>query len=496
MRILAAMMKHETNTFSPVPTDLARFRAWGLYENEAVVSAYRGTNHPLAAYLDLAEERGAEVVTPVAAEAMPSGLVEREAYEYLVGRILDALRGGGFDCAMLDLHGAMVAEPDWDGEGGLLEAMRRIAPDLPIAITLDMHGNITERVVANCTCLVGYKTYPHIDMAESGRRAGQILLDAIDGKVRPVMAYGRLPLLAQTLRMGTADHPMGPLQEMTRAEETRPGILAASVFGGFPMADIPVAGLTAIVVADGDRAAAHAARDRLLAQAWANREEFIYRHEPIAKAIARAKGVNDAPIILLDHADNVGSGGSSDSMVVVRELIRQGVEDVAVATVWDPVAVEAMARAGIGATLTLDLGGRTDMPSIGVKGEPLRLTGRVRGLADGEWIVRGPMYTGAKVTTGPTAVFETHGLTIVVTSLHHEPWDAGIFTNNGIDPRHCRYLLLKSRVHYRAGFAPIGKATFTLDGVGVTTSDNSLLRYDRLERPIYPLDPDAAWEPR
>jgi len=495
MRILAAMLKHETNTFSPVPTDLARFRDWGLYEGEEVARAYCGTNHPLAAYLALAEERGAEIATPVAAEAMPSGLVQKEAYDYLAGRILDELGRGGFDCAMLDLHGAMVAEPDWDGEGALLEAMRAIAPDLPIAVTLDMHGNITERVVDNCTCLVGYKTYPHVDMAAVGRRCGEILLDSLEGRIEPVMAYGRLPLLAQTLRMGTADHPMGPLQAMTLEQEQQPGILAASVFGGFPMADIPVAGLSAIVVADGDRAAAEASRDRLLSWAWEQREEFIYRHEPIGQAIARAKGINDAPIILLDHADNVGSGGTSDSMVVIRELIRQGVEDVAVATVWDPAAVEAMRQAGAGATLTLDLGGKSPMPSIGVVGEPLRLTGRVRSLSDGEWIVRGPMYTGSRVRTGPTAVFETNGLLIVVTSLHHEPWDAGIFTNNGIDPRHCRYLLLKSRIHYRAGFAPIGRATITLDGVGVTTSDNTVLRFERLQRPIYPLDPDAAWLP-
>lgn len=493
MRILAAMLKHETNTFSPVPTDLARFRAWGLHEGEAVGRAYRGTNHPLAAYLDLAAERGAEIVTPVAAEAMPSGLVQREAYEHLAGLILDALRGGGFDGAMLDLHGAMVAEPDWDGEGGLLEAMRRIAPDLPIAVTLDMHGNVTERVVANCTCLLGYKTYPHVDMAAIGRRAGEILLASLEGKVRPVMAYGRLPLLAQTLRMGTADHPMGPLQAMTREEETRPGILAASVFGGFPMADIPVAGLSAIVVADGDRAAAEASRDRLLRQAWADRAEFVYRHEPIGEAIRRAKGVNDAPVVLLDHADNVGSGGTADSMAVIRELIRHGVTDGAVAAVWDPEAVRAMAAAGPGATLALDLGGRTDMPSVGAGPEPLRVEGRVRSLSDGAWIVRGPMYTGARVTTGPTAVFETAGLAIVVTSLHHEPWDLGIFTNNGIDPRHCRYLVLKSRIHYRAGFAPLAKATITLDGIGVTTSDNSVLRYERLERPIYPLDPETTW---
>jgi microcystin degradation protein MlrC len=494
MRLLLAMMKHETNTFSPVVTDLKRFRAWGLHEDAAVVTAYRGTNHPLAAFIDSAEAAHAEIVTPVAAEAMPSGLVQKEAYDYLCGRILSALRDQGpFDGAMLDLHGAMVAEPDWDAEGGLLEAMRQIAPDLPIAVTFDMHGNITERVVRHCTVLNCYKSYPHTDMYVTGKACADVFMRALRGEVKPVMSYGALPLLAQTLRMGTADFPMREMQQMTRDEENRPAILLASVFGGFPMADIPQVGLSAIVVADAHQASAEAARDRLLDFAWQHRADFIYQHEPLAQAVARAKTITEQPIVLLDHADNVGSGGTSDSMVVIREVIAQGLTDVAVGAVWDPEAVQLMMKAGVGATLTLDLGGKSDMPSIGAKGEPLRLTGRVRRLSDGEWTVRGPMYTGTNVTTGPTAVFESEGLSIVLTSLHHEPWDAGIFTSVGIDPAHCRYLLLKSRIHYRAGFSPYEKARVTLDGVGVTTSDNSLLSYRSSNRPLYPVHPEAQW---
>ena len=494
MRLLLAMMKHETNTFSPVVTDLKRFRAWGLHEDAAVVTAYRGTNHPLAAFIDSAEAAHADIVTPVAAEAMPSGLVQKEAYDYLCGRILSALRDQGpFDGAMLDLHGAMVAEPDWDAEGGLLEAMRQIAPDLPIAVTFDMHGNITERVVRNCTVLNCYKSYPHTDMYVTGKACADVFMRALRGEVKPVMSYGALPLLAQTLRMGTADFPMREMQQRTRDEENRPDILLASVFGGFPMADIPQVGLSAIVVADAHQANAEAARDRLLDFAWQHRADFIYQHEPLAQAVARAKTITEQPIVLLDHADNVGSGGTSDSMVVIREVIAQGLTDVAVGAVWDPEAVQLMMKAGVGATLTLDLGGKSDMPSIGAKGEPLRLTGRVRRLSDGDWTVRGPMYTGTNVTTGPTAVFESEGLSIVVTSLHHEPWDAGIFTSVGIDPAHCRYLLLKSRIHYRAGFSPYEKARVTLDGVGVTTSDNSLLSYRSSNRPLYPVHPEAQW---
>jgi len=488
MRFLIAMMKHETNTFSPIPTDLQRFRDWGLHEGEAVIKAYKGTNHPLAAFLDIAEEAGAEIVTPVAAEAMPSGPVHRAAYDYLTGRILDALGKGGFDAAFLDLHGAMAAEGEPDGEGGLLERMRQIAPRLPIAVCFDMHGNMSERIVSNATVINGYKSYPHTDMYVAGMQIGRVLMRALKGESAPAMTWGSLPLLAQTLRMGTADEPMKTMQQMCRDAERDPNILAASVFGGFPMADIAIAGLSAIVVAERDAELAEAACDRLLDAAWARKADFIYQHEPLEKAVAGAKTLTEAPVVLLDHADNVGSGGTSDDMTVIAELLRQGLQDVAVGAVWDPAAVKQMMSAGVGATVTLDLGGKTDMPSVNAKGKPLRLTGRVRRLSDGAWTVRGPMYTGSKVTTGPTAVFETAGISIVVTSLHHEPWDTGIFTSIGIDPLHCRYLLLKSRIHYRAGFAPLAKATITLDGVGVTTSDNSILKFDHVRRPIYPLD--------
>jgi microcystin degradation protein MlrC len=487
-RLLIAMMKHETNTFSPVVTDLQRFRDWGLHEDEAVVAAYRGTNHPTGAYIDLADELGAEIVSPVAAEAMPSGPVRKEAYDYLTGRILDAIRTKGpFDAILLDLHGAMVPEGHDTGEGPLLTEVRRLAPATPIGVTFDMHGNMCQATMDAVDVALCYKVYPHTDMAEVGRTTARIIRRMMAGELKPVISWAPAGILAQTLRMGTADEPMKTAQAMTRRMEKRKGVLAASVFGGFPMADIPDAGLSVVVVGE-NRKVADKARDELLAYCRENRKEWIYRHERLEQAVRRAAGMNDFPVILLDHADNVGSGGTSDSMLVIKEVLRQKLDGVAMAAVHDPESVQAMMRAGVGATVTLDLGGKSDMPSIGAKAEPLRLTGKVRRLSDGEWIVRGPMYTGSKVTAGPTAVFSTGGMEIVVTTFHHEPWDAGIFTHIGIDPAHCRYILLKSRIHYRAGFQHFAKATITLDGLGVTTSDNRLLRYERLTRPIYPLD--------
>ncbi|MDJ0607411.1 MAG: M81 family metallopeptidase [Kiloniellales bacterium] len=487
MRLLVAMMKHETNTFSPVPTDWRRFESWCLHRGEAVPGALGGTNTPIGAYLDLARGAGADIATPLAAEAMPSAPVERACFERMVETIVEPAAKGGFDGALLDLHGAMVVEHLSDGEGALLAELRRVAPGLPIACTYDLHCNLTEVMVENSTVSIGYKTYPHVDMYAVGEQIGRVLLRALAGEVEPVQAWGRAPLLAQTLRMGTADQPMKRLQAMAEAEEAG-GCLAATLFGGFPLADIPDAGVSALTVADGDRARAEAARDRLLDAAWSAREDFVYRHRLLTETVAEAAGLEEGPVLLLDHADNVGSGGTQDVMTVIEEVRRQGLRDVAVAAVWDPAAVEAMQSAGVGATVTIHLGGRTDMPSVGLKGRPLKITGQVRVLSDGRWTVRGPMYTGMEVHTGPTAVLESDGMKIVVVSRHHEPWDLGIFTSVGIDPRVTRYLILKSRIHYRAGFAPIAGTTLTCDGEGVTTSDNSRLDYRELRRPIFPLD--------
>jgi microcystin degradation protein MlrC len=492
MRILAAMMKHETNSFSPVPTDMARFEAWGLYRDAAAIAAYRGTAMPVSAYFDLAEAHGAEIICPLIAEAMPSGFVQEDTYEQLCDWILAPLRAGTIDAAFLDLHGAMAAEHVADGEGELLRRIREITPDLPIAVTLDMHANCTAEMVANADAIIGYKTYPHVDMYDVGHQIGTVLWDKIEGRANPVMAWGTAPILAQTLCMGTADEPMKSLQEATRHEEDISGMLAATVLGGFPMVDVHHAGLSVVTVADGDIALAEVARDRLLAHAWEAREGLIYRPRGLRASIETARAVNKAPAILLDHADNVGSGGTSDVMTVIEAVLAAGFDRVAMAAICDPEAAEAMHAAGAGAKIEIALGGKTDMPELGLKWRPLRLTGRVLKVTDGRWVVEGPMYTGVEVETGRTAVFETGGMKIVVTSRHHEPWDAGILTNNGIDPAACKYILLKSRIHYRAGFQPIQPdlgVHFTLDGEGVTTSDNSILTYRNLRRPIFPLDP-------
>src|SRR5213595_1157671 len=345
MRLLIAMMKHETNTFSPVPTPLTRFgHGPGPLYGEAAIKAYCGTGSGLGAYLDLAERERAEIVLPLAAGAPPSRPVEDAAFEHMAGVICDAVAKGGYDGMFLDLHGAMVTESFEDGEGELLRRIRAIDPRTPIAVSLDMHANLYDAVIDNATVVTGYRTYPHVDTYDTAKRAGEILLAAMRGEVRPVMAWGNVPMLPHVMRQGSDEHPNRELQARC-ATMTNEGALAASLFTGFPHADITNAGLSALVVPDGDRALAGKLRDELLDQAWKDREDFVYRIEPLDRSLARAKAIEppksgEGPIVLLDHYDNCASGGTMDTTLVLAAILREGLDNVAAFAIYDPEAVQ------------------------------------------------------------------------------------------------------------------------------------------------------------
>jgi len=489
MRLLIAMMKHETNTFSPVPTPLARF---GPLHAEVAIRAYRGTGTGLGAYLDLAEREGAEIVLPIAAGASPSGPVEDAAYAQITDTICEAAAAGGFDGIMLDLHGAMVTQSLHDGEGEFLKRLRAIDPVTPIAVSLDMHANLYDAIIANATVVTGYRTYPHIDNYETAKLAGEILLRAMRGEVKPVMAWRNEPMLPHVMRQGTDDHPNKELQHRCAAMSAE-GALAASLFTGFPHADITNAGLSVVVVTDGDRKLAEELRDELLGRAWVQREAFVYKIEPLQQSIARAKAMppgqpGEGPVVLLDHYDNCASGGTMDTTAVLAEILRQGLEDVAAFAIYDPEAVQQAIAAGIGAKVTLSIGGKIKMPAIPAESPPLTVTGTVKTISRGRYKNRGPMGRGVAMDMGAAVVLDTGAVEVVLISRHVEPSDLNCLSSLGIDPLQKRYVMLKSRIHWRAGLGPMAKAVVECAGVGVCTSDYGQLKFEKVRRPIYPLD--------
>ena len=494
MRLLIAMMMHETNTFSPVPTDLQRF-ALGLGQlppqGASAVQAYRNTGTATGAFIDLAEAAGADFELVIAAHAAPSGPVHDEAYDVMASTIVEALAKGGYDGILLDLHGAMVTQSFEDGEGELLRRIRAVDPLTPMGIAYDMHANVYADMVELAQVVAGYHTYPHVDMFETGMRAGKALLRLISGEVRPSTSWARLPMIPHIMRQSSLDEPNQSIQARAQQMEEE-GALSASVFTGFPHADIENAGLSVVVVTDNNPVLAESLRDELLQMAWLSRSQWVYPVEPLAESVARAKLLTEGPVVLLDHYDNAASGGTMDTTAVLAEVLHQGLQNVAFFAIFDPQAVQQAIQAGVGQTVSLTVGGKLKMPLMPHRSEPVLLTGVVKSISSGKYIAKGPMSKGARQDMGASVVIDTGHVEVALISRHVEPFDVNALISLGIDPTQKHCVVLKSRVHWRAGMGDLAKAVVECAGAGVCTSDYSELDFKRLRRPIYPLDLDLT----
>jgi len=491
-RLVLARLNHETNTFSPVPTTLASFNP--LWGNEALAEA-EGSPTALGAFHAFARRIGAQIDVPLIAHAMPSGPVEDNAFEAMSHAILKAVRQG-CDGILLDLHGAMVTRSHDDGEGELLARVRAAAPGIPIGVALDLHGNITQTMLDNCDVIVGFKTYPHVDMVETGEHVARLFAPLLDGGPLPAMALCHPPMLAATLCMNTTtDCAMTDLVDLARQAERRPGVQAVTVFGGFPIADLAETGLSIVTVADTPDLAAEIAGE-LGREAWRRRAEYVYHEEPLAQSIARAVALADgsAPVLLLDHGDNCMSGGSCDVMDVLEELLADGQDGILVGPIADAETVAQMFAAGEGAEIEVRLGNKTPAEGLPPPRAPLHLTGKVRALSNGSYRVTGPIYNGQLLSMGRAAVLDTGRAVIVVCEQAHEPLDTGVFTSLGIYPAPSRFLHLKSRMYCRPVFEPMAKAVVECASSGVTSSNNDLFAFTKLARPIYPLDSGTVWQ--
>ncbi|HTN11747.1 MAG TPA: M81 family metallopeptidase [Acetobacteraceae bacterium] len=498
MRLLLATMSHETNTFSPVPTKLARFCRNGdtLLEGQAAIDFYRNTGTTMGGFLEVAEAAGAEIVVPLCASAPPSGRVDAAAYEIFCRLITEEVARGGFDGILLDLHGAMAVETFEDGEGELLRRIREIDPATPIAVAYDMHANVFANMVDTATIVAGYHTYPHVDMKQTGIRAAQTLLRTLSTEVLPTTAWARAPMLPHVMSQGTHQFPNKDLQAMCAAWEANDRALCASVFVGFPHADVSQAGLSAVVTTDENPEDAQAMVDELLAFAWNARRDFTFAIEPLEASVARAKSLGapgQLPVVLLDHYDNCASGGTMDTTDVLREIIRQQLEDVVFFGIYDPEAVAQALAAGIGAEITLSIGAKLPMPLLPVASHPLTVTGRVRTISAGYYTATGGLSPGLKIFMGNTVVLDTGRVQIILLSRHIEPTAQEMLQVLGIDPAKKQFVAIKSRVHWRADLGQIAREIVECAGVGVCTSDYSQLTFRNVLRPVYPLEPEHEW---
>ena len=487
MKIVAAVIAHETNTFSPLPTRLSDFFDGGPLYGDDAYTYVKGRGRSVAGMIAEAETAGAEIVMAVAGSAQPARAVDADAFETMSAALCESVRAG-CDAVFLEMHGAMVTTHLDDGEGELLARVRAVAPGIPIAVALDLHGNISPRTIENCTTLVGYKTYPHVDIVETGRHAARTLFQALQGRTRPVLAYAHCGIMPNMIRMATDSGPMAELIAMARAEERR-GALAVSIFGGFPLADCPYTGMSVIAMTDGDGDRAQAICDTIRQAAWQRRNDFQMAFEPLDATMRRAAAIAHGPVVLVDHADNCNSGGSQDSMDVIESALRHGLDGIAAGPIADPITARRLVEACVGAELELQVGGATDLTSVGGSCGPLMLRGRVTAVSDGRFVVRGPVFTGQEVALGRTAVLDTGRMKIVVSEGRCEPLDLAMFRFVGIEPAEQRYLIIKSKIQYRPTFGAVASHVLECNGAGFASLDHTRFRYRKVTHPIHPLDP-------
>ena len=495
MRIAVGGFQHESNSFAPVPTGWAQFQTPGdfpgVQRGPAMLDTLRGIALPMAGIIRALEDAGAAIVPLAWAVANPAGPVTAEAFERVLGLLVaalsDALDGGPLDGVVLELHGAMIAEGFPDAEGEVLRRIRAVVgADVAITASLDPHANLTPAMVALADALSPYRTYPHVDMHAAGARAAMLALARIR-RGRPwARAVRQLDYLTALTAQCTLVPPMAAAMAERARLATLHGCAELAFCFGFPYCDFHGCGPAIVAFAE-DQASADAAADAL--QSWLDRHEpeFAVAVPPaadgVAMAIAAARRASRA-VILADTQDNPGGGGHGDTTGLLAELIRQDAQGAVLGCINDAESAAACHAAGVGATLPLSLGGRSD-------GAPLAVTATIEALGDGRFTCTGPVARGNPVDLGPTALLRVApGVRVIVASTKMQALDQALFTHMGVDPAAQAIVAVKSSVHFRAHFEPIADRVIIVAAPGPVVADPAVLPFRSL-RPGLRLRPGA-----
>jgi microcystin degradation protein MlrC len=487
MRILIGAIGHESNTFTPFLTRIDDFAI--LRGTEILERMWRRSSiHGIA---DTLRAGGAEVVPSIVAGAMPGGVVERGAYEMFKTAVLDEAQG--VDGVCLYLHGAMRAEGLDYPENDLLRSLReKLGPDVPVSIALDMHANIVAEMAQNVNAMVAYHTAPHTDAYETGVRAAEMLLQILTQGVRTEIGFAKIPFLLPGEMAQTDLDPMASMMAMVEKLEGHPDILSASLANGHCWADVPDIGVIAIVITSGDAVLARGSANRLAAAFWERRRDFGLSAEayPVSAAVEVAMAAPESTVFLSDSGDNPGAGGTTDVPVLLEELLSRQAKHVVVASIWDVDAVQQCAAAGVGQNVTLSVGGKLDT----AHGSPLSVTGTVRSITDGVPYQGGVRTLGFRGKIGPVVILNIDGLDLVLTSTRLSFVDPVQLRNLGLEPLDYRIVVLK-RGYLTAPFQAISQRSILALSPGTTNCDVTKMTFRRVQRPMYPLDPDAKWTP-
>jgi len=492
-RVLTAEFSHETNTFSRNLTGKQAFRNRFVRLGHEAIAARREANTELAGFLDAGQAHGWRFVHVLSAAAGPSGKVMRAAFEWLCDPIVAAVERGRFDGILLALHGAMVLDFCEDGDGEILRRVRAsCGNETPIAITLDPHANVSQQMCSLADIMVSFRTYPHIDMRETGQRAGKILHRTMAGEIAPHTIRVSRPMLEETNGGRTDIGPMIERLATAREYEEQTNVFAVSINAGFASTDVAEVGPTVLVTGQGDLDPHIAFAQTLADDIWARRREELNDYLTVEAAAAVAAGYDsrNGPLVIADYADNPGAGAYGDSTALLGALLEAGVRNACFGPMVDGEVAQALHGAKTGEHIRVVLGGKTD-PSFG--GGPLTLEGELLSISDGDYVGDGPILGGLSRSYGPSAVLLVDGIEILIVTIAKQMIDLQQFKSFGIEPERKHVIALKSMQHFRAAFEPIAGQVIVCDSGALCTLHYERLPYRNVPRPIFPLDQDASW---
>jgi len=485
--VLTAEIKHETNTFSIRQTGLPQYRSHYLLEGPAAIAA-RGDHHTeLAGFLESARTYGWTLNHVLSAAAGPGGYVTTEAFEALTEPLISAASKGGYDGILLSLHGAMVTDDHPDGEGEILRRLREVVgPDLPIAVTLDPHANVTAGMCERAQIVLSYNTYPHVDMRETAIKAAEILQRTMAGEIAPETLMVRRPMLEEVNGGRTDTGPMIARHALARDFEAQDDVFAVSINAGFASADIAEVGPTVLVTCQGDPGPKLEFINQIADDIWDRRDEVLNAYLSGTEAASEAANwpSGKGPLIIADYADNPGAGAYGDATSLLAALLAANVTEAAFGPLIDSQAAGILGNTELGETISISIGGRAE-PRFG--GGPLHVTGQLRWKGAGRVVGDGPMLDGLVRDFGPTAVLRVGGIDILIVSQPHQMLDLQQFRTFGIDPLRYRVVALKSMQHFRAAFEPIAGRVIVCDSGALCTVRYDLLPYQNVPRPIHGL---------
>jgi microcystin degradation protein MlrC len=489
VRVATGGISHETSTFTLVETNLDSFHQRGYQRGAEIIETYRGTNSPIGGFIDGAEKHGFELVPTAFAEAQPSAPTPRDIFDEILNDLLSGVADAGeLDGVLLDLHGSMVvgnlgkADGIDDPEGHIMAAIRDIVgPNTPILAQLDIHSNVSARMIEVADVLIGRESYPEVDMADRGRECADVLMRIHEEGIKPTMALHQIPMI-WGMNQVTAHSPMKEAIEELHRIEAEPGVICGSIATCYPLSDVPDMGASVYIATDNDQALAQSYADELGTWIYERRAEWHFQVPTTRDALTQGEAEGKFPLVFADRYDNTGGGSPGDSTGMLRTFLEAGLEEACILYMVDPEVIAACHEAGLGATLTMEVGAK----STPLQGEPVPMTFEVVGLSDGKFRYGGAMYAGLEGNMGLSAYIRQEGIHIVLVTVREQPFDTAFSETLGLEPKKMRYIGVKSTAHFRAGFEDWAGAVYPVSEPSLHDASN--INFQRLGRKLYPLD--------